>query len=122
MQKQAIVNSLVADPLIVDLPIVDSLVSHAGNKQHKSSLRLSATTSATVTKQRRFKLQNFFVYKEKNAGLPMEHWLTKMKTKIKADDNFMVILDQRMAYVMSRVGDTAFGHLEPRAWNNAAQP
>ena len=63
-QEQAIINSPITDFLIVDSFIVNSPVSYAGNKQHKSRLRPSAIILVTA-KQRYFKLQNPLVYEKK---------------------------------------------------------
>ena len=62
------------------------------------------------------------MYEKKGTGLPMEHWLAKMKAKMRADKDIMVTLDQRMSNIMSCVDGTAFGHLETRARDNAAEP
>ena len=45
-------------------------------------------------------------------------WLAKMKRKIEIDNNIMDMPWRCMAYVMNRMGGMAFGHLEPRAWEN----
>ena len=45
-----------------------------------------------------------------------------MKGKMKLDENLMNTPWRRMAYVMNRVGSTAFGHLEPRAQENRSRP
>ena len=44
-----------------------------------------------------------------------------MKENMKVDEDFMDTPWRCMAYIMSRVGNTAFGHLEPRAWEQYAQ-
>ena len=50
--------------------------------------------------------------------MPVVEWLAKMKEKMTVDNNLMETLWRCMAYVMSRVSSTAFGHLEPRAREN----
>ena len=45
-----------------------------------------------------------------------------MKGKMRVDENLMDTPWRRMAYVMSRVGGTAFGHLEPRTRENRSRP
>ena len=45
-----------------------------------------------------------------------------MRGKMAADDDLYDTPARRMVYVMSRVGEEAFGHLEPRARVNAPRP
>ena len=45
-----------------------------------------------------------------------------MKGKMTVDDNLMDTPWHCMAYIMSCVGGTAFGHLEPRAQENGPRP
>ena len=54
--------------------------------------------------------------------MPVLEWLAKMKEKMTVDDDLMDTLWHCMAYVMSRVGGTAFGHLELRAQKNGPRP
>ena len=45
-----------------------------------------------------------------------------MKGKMKVDEDLMDTPWRRMAYVMNRVGGTAFGHLEPQAREHGPRP
>ena len=54
--------------------------------------------------------------------MPVVEWLAKMKGKMKVDEDFIDTLWRCMAYVMSRVGGTAFSHLEPRAREHGPKP
>ena len=47
--------------------------------------------------------------------MPVVEWLAKMKEKMKVEEDLIDTPWRRMAYVMNRVGGTAFSHLEPRA-------
>ena len=67
VQKQAIVNSLVADFFIVNL-----FISYAGNKQHKPNLKSSATTLATA-KLRCLKLQDPPKLTDRKNDIPVKH-------------------------------------------------
>ena len=51
----------------------------------------------------------------------MEHWLAKIKGKIKADANLMDTLNYCIAYVMNCMNGITFSYLEPRAQDNAAR-
>ena len=64
-------------------------------------------------KKRQFKLENPPIFTGRKDGMPVVEWLAKMKKKMKVDEDLMDTPWRRMAYVMSRVGGTAFGHLEP---------
>ena len=77
---------------------------------------------STFTSKRRFKLQDPPVFTGEKDGMPVVEWLAKMKGKMTVDDDLMDTLWRCMAYVMSRVGGTAFGHLEPRARENGPRP
>ena len=88
------------------------IVSPHGNKENRS----------TFTSKRCFKLQDPSVFTGGKDGMPVVEWLAKMKGKMTVDDNLMDTPWRRMAYVMSRVGGTAFGHLEPRARENGPRP
>ena len=77
---------------------------------------------STFTSKRRFKLQDPPVFTGGKDGMPVVEWLAKMKGKMTVDDDLMDTPWRRMAYVMSRVGGTAFGHLEPRARENGPRP
>ena len=70
---------------------------------------------STFTSKRRFKLQDSSVFIGGKDGMLVIEWLAKMKGKMKVDENLMDTLWRRMAYIMSRVSGTAFGHLEPCA-------
>ena len=88
------------------------IVSPRGNHENGS----------TFTSKRRFKLQDPPVFTGGKDGMPVVEWLAKMKGKMMVDDDLMDTPWRRMAYVMSRVGGTAFGHLEPRARENGPRP
>ena len=88
------------------------IVSPHGNHEDRS----------TFTSKRRFKLQDLPVFTGGRDGLPFVEWLAKMKRKMKVDEDLMDTQWRRMAYVMSRVGGTAFGHLEPPAREHGPQP
>ena len=63
--------------------------------------------------KRRFKLQDPPIFTGRRDGMPVVEWLVKMKGKMTVDKDLMDTPWRRMMYVMSRVGGTAFGHLEP---------
>ena len=73
---------------------------------------------STFTSKRRFKLQDPPIFTGRKDGMPVVEWLAKMKRKMKVDEDLMDTPWRRMAYVMSRVGGTAFSHLELRVWEH----
>ena len=83
---------------------------------------ISHTEQRYEPEKRRFKLQDPLIFTGGRDGLPFVEWLAKMKGKMKVDEDLVDTQWRRMAYVMSRVGGTAFGHLEPRAWENRPRP
>ena len=88
------------------------IVSPRGNHEDKS----------TFTSKCCFKLQDLPVFTGGKDGMPVVEWLAKMKRKMTVDDDLMDTPWRRMAYVMSRVGGTAFSHLEPRAREHGPRP
>ena len=70
---------------------------------------------STFTSKCCFKLQDLPVFTGGKDGMPIIEWLAKMKRKIKVDEDLIDTPWRRMAYVMSQVSGTAFGHLEPCA-------
>ena len=107
-------QGVIADLSIVNLFIVNLFVSHAGNKQHKPSLRLSVTISATA-KPCCLKLQDLFELINKKSDVFVEHWLAKIESKMTADQDLINTSRKRIVYVINYVGGKAFSHLKPRA-------
>ena len=87
------------------------IVSPHGNNENGS----------TFTSKHCFKLQDPPIFNGKD-GMQVVEWLAKMKRKMKVDENLMDTPWRRMAYVLNRVGGTAFGHLEPRAREHGPKP
>ena len=52
----------------------------------------------------------------------IDHWLTKMRSKLAANDDHMPTELLKKAYVENRVGGEAMGHLEPRLQKGAMKP
>ena len=73
---------------------------------------------AISSEKRWFKLQNPPISAGGRDDLPFVEWLAKMKRKMEIDNDIIDMPRRAMAYVMNRVGGMAFGHLEPRAWEN----
>ena len=88
------------------------IVSSHGNEENGS----------TFISKRRFKLQDPPIFTSGRDSMPFVEWLAKMKGKMMEDNNLMDTQWRRMAYVMSRVSSTAFGHLEPQACEYGPQP
>ena len=77
---------------------------------------------ASSGSKHRFKLQDPPIFAGGRNSVPFVEWLAKMRGKMKVDENLIDTPWRRMAYVMSRVGSTAFSHLEPRAQKNRTGP
>ena len=75
-----------------------------------------------IRQKRQFKLQDPTIFTGGRDGLPFVEWLAKMKGKMEIDNDIMDTPWRHMAYVMNCVGSTAFGYLEPRAWENRPRP
>ena len=71
--------------------------------------------------KRQFKLPDPPIFIGRRDGLPFVEWLAKMKGKMSIDKDLMDTPWRCMAYVISRVGGTAFGHLEPCAREQCAR-
>ena len=54
--------------------------------------------------------------------ISIDHWLTKMRSKLAANDDHMPSELLKKAYVENRVGGEAMGHLEPRLRKGAMKP
>ena len=52
----------------------------------------------------------------------IDHWLTKMRSKLAANEDHKPTELFKKAYVENRVGGEAMGHLEPRLRKNAIKP
>ena len=88
------------------------------NKQHKPSLKPSATTSTTA-KLHHLKLQDLPKLTDRKNDVPVEHWLAKIEGKMTADQNLMDTPIKHMVYVINCIGDKAFSHLKSRAQKSA---
>ena len=54
--------------------------------------------------------------------ISIDHWLTKMRSKLAANDDHMPTEVLKKAYVENQVGGEAMGHLEPRLRKGAIRP
>ena len=81
--------------------IVNPVISHAEQKYKSKKYQLN--------------LQDPLIFTNRRDGLPIVEWLAKTKGKMSIDKDFMNTPWHCMTHVISCVGGTAFGYLEPCA-------
>ena len=70
-------------------------------------------TDSTSDKKKSMKLPDPPIFTD-GKEISIDHWLTKMRSKLAANEDHMPTEVLKKAYVENRVGGEAMGHLEPR--------